>query len=180
MKTLAVQITLPKDRRTAGVLKVYTDTQPELFVAPCLGLGTGLAKVNPLRDPLKRWGNTPGGAYKPTTVIDRGARLTGRPPYGRYVIALVPVDPVVAARRHGLMIHGGRGNDKLMVTRGCVRMLDIDMARLAKICAGAVLVVQVCERASPHNEFNDKFNELLTYLRGLPRDKLRQLLALLK
>jgi hypothetical protein len=149
MKTLAVQITLPKDRRTAGVLKVYTDTQPELFVAP----------------------------------IDRGARLTGRPPYGRYVVPLVPTDPadpVVAARRHGLMIHGGRGNDKLMVTRGCVRMLDIDMARLAKICAGAVLVVQVRERASPHNEFNDKFNEVLTYLRGLPRDKLRQLLALLK
>jgi hypothetical protein len=44
-------------RRLGATKARYTDTQPELFVAPCLGLGTGLAKVNPLRDPLKRCGN---------------------------------------------------------------------------------------------------------------------------
>jgi hypothetical protein len=177
MTVASIHITLFKDRTKAGVLDVFDVGGVRIFSAPCLGLATGHPKLNPLRHPLRRWGNTPVGDYKRTMVIDRGPKFASVAPYGRYVIRLSPLDPATARNRHGLMIHAGRGNAKLMATRGCVRLLDIDMARLARLCSDAVFKVSIGEQAAARDE---KFESVLAYLRGLPRARLKQLFELVK
>ena len=45
--------------------------------------------------------------------------------------------------RVGLGIHGGLGNDKLIATYGCVRMLDKDFGRLDELLGDAEVGVTI-------------------------------------
>jgi hypothetical protein len=169
-----IRISLPTDRSRPGALELRDPDGQRLMAAPCLGRGTGHPSLNPQRSPMRRWGHTPLGDYRASAVVDRGADQAGRPPYGRYVFALRPADARVVAARKGLMIHGGRGNDRLVTTRGCVRLLDLDMARLAKALQGNDAVVTIEEAP----QIDARFAATLTYLRSLTASERSRLFQL--
>lgn len=81
---------------------------------------------NPDRDPVRPYGDTPLGRYDGKVVrFDLPDKVLGE--------AWIKLDPKsgealagLGNGRSGLGIHGGRGDEKLMPTLGCVRMYDRD------------------------------------------------------
>lgn len=127
-------ICLPNDRHKPGVLSLFIAQSMEpIFSAPCLGRSAG-APTNLERDPLKWRGDTPIGQYALTHVAQLPRPAPG---IGKLWIALDPVAGQAlhaeAAGRHGLGIHGGRGDGALKVTHGGIRLADADMAALASV-----------------------------------------------
>ena len=144
-----ITITLNKDRKKPGQLVLRDAKGQSLFSCRALGLSVGHPS-NRARDPLKHRGDTPIGRFA-TTFVSRLARpVTG---IGSLWIGLDPDDfyDTQARRaeirgRDGLGIHGGRGDDKLKATHGCVRLLDRDMSALAGI-AGKLRFTVLIEEA---------------------------------
>ena len=131
-----VQITLPSDRKKMGVLVLRDAKGKTLFSCRCLGRSAGHAS-NPSRDPLGFRGDTPLGKYAPTFVSHLARPITG---IGQLWVGLDPDDfydtqarKAELAGRRGLGIHGGRGNQLLKATHGCIRLLDKDMEDFARI-----------------------------------------------
>ena len=129
-----IVVKLPADRTQPGTLTLTLDGGAQ-FTWPCLGKADNLAAAdhnNASRDPTLPYGDTPLGIYDVTRAD------TPSPPrhdMGTTVIWLdrpIAGDAVTAAHngRTGLAIHAGRGNDRLVPTNGCVRMLDKDIDAL--------------------------------------------------
>lgn len=153
MQILAsILITVPANRRMPGSLVLSRalagGTAETIFSCACLARSAGHA-TNPDRDPMKYRGDTPVGRYAPTFVSHLPRPVTG---IGRLWIGLDPDDfhhdqarAAEIGGRRGLGIHGGRGNQMLKVTHGCVRLLDRDMADLAQIAGKLRFTVEVRE-----------------------------------
>lgn len=145
-----IHIALPADRTRPGTLDLIVEGLVALRSIPCLGKADNAraaAAKNRDRNPLLPYGDTPLGVYRAVPVV------THQPPHkrmGRWSIALLGVggparDAMVL--RSGLAIHAGRGNDRLVPTFGCVRLLDRDMAMLAQKLAGRAARIEITELA---------------------------------
>lgn len=171
-----IRVTLPHDRTRPGRLLLLSDAgappadpafRPSvpargrvLLEAPCLGKadnGQALKNGNPDRDPVRPWGDTPTGTYRPAKVI------TFSPEHatlGRFAIALVGsggqaleamLERPDKPRRTELYIHAtrsldeGRGETRLIPTYGCLRLLDADMAALAALLGDQAVAITIDE-----------------------------------
>lgn len=126
-------IEFSSDRFKPGQLVLFEGDVP-VFSAPCLGRSAGGDADNPDRDPARPYGDTPAGRYASTFVSRLPGAIAG------IGDLFIPLDAVAGpaldaerAGRRGLGIHGGRGDDRLYATRGSIRLLDKDMAELARI-----------------------------------------------
>lgn len=145
-----IKIYLPADRRRKGVLRVFRGpTQEYMMDAPCLGKadnGRAAKAGNPDRDPALPYGDTPAGEYAPAKYV-RFAEP--RPRIGEGWIPMTGISgqagDAVRGGRTGLGIHAGRGDGRLVPTYGCLRMLDRDMAWLAKLVGGDEILIEVFE-----------------------------------
>lgn len=140
-----IRIELPADRRGIGNLRLLPKAivgstssqslQTGLPQIPCIGKADNARaadKGNPYRDPIRPFGDTPFGLYKPAPIL----RL--EPTHARMGSYFLPLDGTAGEAlkaasngRNGLGIHGGRG-DRLVPTYGCIRLRDRDMAALAE------------------------------------------------
>lgn len=132
---LRIEITLPRNRHKSGVLLLLGG---ERVVATmlCLGRAAGelaAAGKNPTRDPVRRNGDTPLGVY----LAPRGVEARPRNRQAGFGAHWIPLDPIGGQAqtakdngRAGLAIHGGRGDQRLVPTAGCVRVFDKDFATL--------------------------------------------------
>ncbi len=140
-----ITIILPKNRKLPGRLELRAAEGALLFACACLGRSAGHA-TNPSRDPLLYRGHTPTGDYALTFVTALARPIPG---IGRLWVGLDPVggqaQQAEDAGRTGLGIHGGRGNDALMMTHGCIRLFDRDMAQLAKVAGKLRFTVSIVE-----------------------------------
>lgn len=150
---MRISIALPADRVRPGRLRLVSDGGVLLDV-PCLGKadsGRALKEGNPDRDPVKPYGDTPGGTYHAAKVV------TFDPEHqrmGRHAIPLIGSGgPALKAMdlRTGLYIHAtpgndaNRGTDRLIPTFGCVRLLDADMAALAQRLGDNPVEIEISE-----------------------------------
>ena len=145
-----IDISLPLSRPRPGML-VLSNTEGRPLLPPffCLGKADNARATragNPDRDPTKPYGDTPAGVYAETSLVKFGAahRRLGR--------AWIPIDGAegqalraVEGGRTGLGIHAGRGNDRLIPTYGCVRMLDREFDLLAHRVGRGPIVVTIVE-----------------------------------
>lgn len=153
-----VIVTVPKDRREPGTLLVTDEAGGVLHRCQCLAKSDSqyaLQHGNPSRDPTKAGGDTPTGLWQLTTIDERseGEGLN----MGRWVIWLgLPLGGIAvngdariaeANGRRELAIHAGRGNDRLVPTHGCIRILDHDAEALHQAIGTDDVQVQVQEAA---------------------------------
>ncbi|MBF0249946.1 MAG: L,D-transpeptidase [Alphaproteobacteria bacterium] len=145
-----ISVFVPVDRLLPGFMRVFDpDGVRVLYDLPCRTKADGADAAehdNPHRDPTRPYGDTPTGLYRPTWISRYIARHRT---FGHHAILLEGQtgDALKAAQngRTGLAIHGGRGDDKLMATYGCIRMFDRDIAMLAEEVGQAAVVVEVIE-----------------------------------
>lgn len=145
---LRVRIELPGNRYQPGALRVLQGARTVAGPWACLGRAANeLAALagNPHRDPIMHDGDTPTGLYGRTMVLP----TSGREGLGLRWIPLIPVagqalDASLKGRT-GLGIHAGRGDEKLVPTAGCVRMLDRDFATLAAALGNSSFDVEIVE-----------------------------------
>ncbi|MGD8325520.1 MAG: hypothetical protein PVF65_01265 [Sphingomonadales bacterium] len=130
-------ILLPKDRRIHGQLFCLGPQGEILFDCPALGKADSSRarhKDNPTRSPVLPYGDTPCGNYRPSEVIPLHP---AHPRIGELWIPLEGEDGDAALAhskgRRGLGIHAGRGDDRLVPTFGCVRLLDQDMQHIHQL-----------------------------------------------
>lgn len=147
-------ITLPNNRIQPGRLMALNGGVVE-FTAECLGKadnGAAAQAGNPDRDPTKPFGDTPLGDYQPAGIVHLP------PPAGHMGLLIIPLIGIslealeaMQNGRKGLAIHGGRGDDKLIPTDGCVRLLDKDMAELSAFLGQETASISI-ESGEPGNE----------------------------
>lgn len=131
-----ILILLPRDRLTAGRLHLFDQRGDKLASYHVLGKADNeraAREGNADRDPTRPYGDTPRGRFEMTAVTDS----PNPDKLGRRWIPLVGVegDALLATERGrvGLGIHAGRGDERLVVTFGCPRLLNRDMAELEKL-----------------------------------------------
>lgn len=143
----SIIITLPRDRRVPGTLEYFDDAGTSRFRCVALGRSAGHA-TNPTRNPLRFRGHTPAGDYALTFCTALARPVVG---IGSLWIGLDPVSGQALAAeqagRTGLGIHGGRGDQILKVTHGCIRLFDRDMTALAKVLGKTRFTVSIVEAA---------------------------------
>lgn len=147
MKTepFRIDVYLPTDRWKPGLMRVFSpDGARLLYDLPCRGKADGEDAAfhdNPTRNPTKEYGDTPAGLYRPASVLSFKPKHRT---FGRHAILLEgrTGDALKAMQngRTGLAIHGNRGDEHLMATYGCIRVFDRDMALLADVIDGPVVV----------------------------------------
>lgn len=128
---------LPKNRWLPGIARLQAPDGARLLGdMPCRGKADNAraAKAhNADRDPTRPWGDTPSGTYRPSSMTRfRSSHRTLGP---LAILIEGETGDALAAKqkgRTGLAVHGGRGDDKLMATYGCVRMFDRDMLALSE------------------------------------------------
>lgn len=143
-----IEVFLPRDRAKSGYLHLFEgDGECVIYDVPCRGKADNqraAANGNAARDPTLPYGDTPSGRYLPARVIRYNPR---HPTFGPYAILLEGEsgDALKAKRngRTGLAIHGGRGDDLLVATYGCIRVHDSEMGRLAHVIGDREVVVEV-------------------------------------
>lgn len=128
---MRIKIDLPYNRYNPGKLVLLSDDGEQIHSCPALGKADNQKAIkndNSGRDPVKPWGDTPEGVYAPAKLI----RLP--PPWGHLGKYFIPLEGIAGQAllakqngRTGLGIHAGRGDEKLIPTNGCVRVLDADM-----------------------------------------------------
>jgi hypothetical protein len=148
---LRFHIFLPRDRYKPGRLHVFDATGRLIHSdVPVLGKadnGRAAKAGNPDRAPMQPFGDTPTGSYVPTRRVMFGA------PHDRLGKGWFPIegatgDALVACTaggRTGLGLHAGRGNDRLVPTYGCLRVLDSDFDALAALAGDAPVQIVVEE-----------------------------------
>ena len=141
-------IVLPRNRVQPGILSVF-NIDGLAHTCACKGKadnGKARREGNARRDPARPWGDTPTGDYAPTQIdlFDEHHRSMGR--------GWIPMEgadgQALQARingRTGLAIHAGRGDEKIVVTYGCVRVLDKDFDRLVQLIGTDVVEIFIRE-----------------------------------
>lgn len=147
--TWTLRVTLPRDRRQSGDFSLIDPAGNTMLVGPCLGKADNQRAMeagNINRDPVRPYGDTPAGHYKPTRIqhlVPAHHRM------GVYVIAMVgSAGQALAAmtERTGLYVHGGRGDARLWPTYGCLRLLDRDMLAIQRRVGDALIAIEIGER----------------------------------
>jgi len=145
---LNIHIFLPKDRRRDGYLHLFDHAGQLLWAdMPARGKADNANAAkhrNPDRVPTRPWGDTPAGRYKATKVIRYAPR---HKTFGDRAILLEGIsgdaNKAKAGGRTGLAIHGGRGNDKLIATYGCVRVRDHDFEAIDLIIGDELVSITI-------------------------------------
>jgi hypothetical protein len=153
--SIRFSVTLPPQRDGLGELFVI-DTVTNVQVLgpfPCLGTSAGDTAgqhENPTRNPTKIFGHTPDGGYRVEgTLGPEAANTPARKSYGAHPrFRIVGISGaaelrqanIAAANEKPLRIHGGHQEGPykpkpgevggFVVTNGCLRMADGDIARL--------------------------------------------------
>jgi len=142
MSDWTIKVQFPTDRWQTGTVALV-NAQGKTAAGPFKSLGkasnaAAAAHLNPARDPLQPFGDTPTGGYRVVQTIATGAG-TNYPAYNYGASGAIVLDPVsgdaVTAKangRRGLLIHGGAPGTggRLRATHGCIRLSDGDMAAL--------------------------------------------------
>ena len=117
-----IKITLPANRYNYGTLKLYDKNGNQIY--SCSALGRSVSNASPL---VYR-GNTPTGIYSGYLY----GPASPRDSYGPYkVIAMDGISgQIVQSGRSGIWIHGGRSQENLSPTYGCVRVFEKDQKAL--------------------------------------------------
>lgn len=146
MKRIVIE--LPSDRRKQGSLRLYDGERLLISDVVCLGKSDGMraARANNIfRTTTKIKGDTPLGSYTSPGVTPAFVFGIGD--------TWIPIQPTAGDAlvgynngRRGLAIHGGRGNDRLMPTEGCVRLYDLDFKALASLLDGEAVEVEIVQR----------------------------------
>lgn len=131
-------------RQSPGTLRLLEEsTGVELLACPCLGKADGQAAAaagNPSRDPTKAEGDTPTGVYAAAKLLPIAPSDPNHDHMGDWFLPLIGIsgDAMRAKNngRHGLAIHAGRGDDRLVPTHGCLRIRTLDMTALKDALAG--------------------------------------------
>ena len=134
---MLITVTVPHDRTQLGTLKV------DEFECRCFcksDTAAAVAAGNPTRDPKKKDGDMPCGAYTATVgEVEQPEHSYGPHP----VIRLMPIegDALIRAKNEGLkpgklglLLHSGPLNaqGKLRPTHGCIRVDEPDHGELVK------------------------------------------------
>ena len=137
-----LRIFLPRDRSKPGFFHLFDiDGHAVLTNIRCLGKADAeraIGEGNPDRHPDLPYGDTPAGTFEPTALQ---MFPTPHPRMGTGCIPLVgasgqALDAKLRGRT-GLAIHAGRGDDRLVPTYGCIRLLQRDFDEVAKLLADA-------------------------------------------
>lgn len=143
--TLRILVKLPPRslRQNSGTLRLEDETGATLLVCDCLGKADGQAAAaanNPSRDPVEEDGDTPTGLYAAAKLLPIAPSDKNYAHMGAWFMPLIGTAGEAARAksngRHGLAIHGGRGDARLVPTHGCLRIRDIDMTSLGVILNG--------------------------------------------
>ncbi|MGQ3072559.1 MAG: L,D-transpeptidase [Ferrovibrionaceae bacterium] len=146
--TWTLSVRLPRDRRLPGNFALIDPAGNTVLVGGCLGKADGQRAIqarNPDRDQARPFGDTPTGRYRPAQI----AHLV--PPHavmGDYVIPMIGIEGralAAMAERSGLYVHGGRGNDRLVPTHGCLRLLDRDMIAIDRCVGRGLISIEIRE-----------------------------------
>lgn len=140
-----VKINLPANRNNTGTLTLIDATTGLTLFGPVSVLGrasrnTAAAHSNPGADPLKKFGDTPTGAYNVNNIVKNCAGTT-RPVLQYGESGSIVLDPsaghALTAKKNGrtgILIHAGRHANSSVVapnalkpTNGCIRMRDWDL-----------------------------------------------------
>lgn len=150
--TYALQVSLFHDREKLGSYKLVNEkTNVTVQSGVVLGLSDNSAAKahdNPMRDPLKPFGDTPTGVWIGTLF----AASTDTHAYGpnkRLLLTPVSGDAKTASTRTGIMCHGGDLNpfykqwDGLRPTDGCLRFHDAEIKSITDFVSAAGTKVNV-------------------------------------
>lgn len=153
-------VSLPKDRRAAGRFSLLSPGGSVMVHGACLGKADNQRAAkegNPKRSTTLPYGDTPTGRYAPARVREFD------PPHrtlGPWAIPLIGEegDALEAMRDGGedkpprdeLYVHAGRGDEKLIPTYGCLRLLDRDLVKIANIVGQELVEVTIDEKAVEH------------------------------
>jgi hypothetical protein len=146
-----IRIMLSLDRAIPGVLHLFGPQGRYLRSWSCLAKADNeraAAEGNPERHPTLPYGDTPTGTYAPARVQATGAKAAKLGPFWIPLIGTGANDDARCARpglgvRTGLGIHAGRGNDHLVPTHGCVRLLQSSMDDLCAYIGTDQVLVKV-------------------------------------
>lgn len=144
MKHIQLNALFPKNRDSAGWLRVEVDGRP---VAEFRALARG--SRGPGDTSLLNKGNTPTGTYSANDLIEtrNWEKQRSYGPYGAVRLKPISGNAVLAEvlGRSGLLIHGGAPGDQntwpsrlgLRPTRGCIRLSNADMKELIALLTEA-------------------------------------------
>lgn len=153
-------VSLPKDRRAAGRFSLLSPGGSVVAHGACLGKADNLRaknEGNPDRKTTLPYGDTPTGRYKPARVMAFNPR---HKVLGDWAIPMIGVegDALEAMRDGGeekpprteLYVHAGRGDEKLIPTYGCLRLLDRDLVKIVNIVGNELIEIEIAEKAVEH------------------------------
>ncbi|CDO60826.1 hypothetical protein BN1012_Phect2613 [Candidatus Phaeomarinobacter ectocarpi] len=143
-----IEISLPENRLNIGTLKVLDEDGNQLLAdIECRGKADNqraAKRGNPLRHSTYPYGDTPSGEYAPTKCV------VFREEIERFGIGWIPMEGISGDAhlakdngRTGLAIHGGRGNERLVPTFGCVRVRDIDFRHMAHVLGDDDIAISI-------------------------------------
>ena len=116
-----IAVKLKEKRSEGGTFTLYDAANTLICTGPALGKSASGAAMNVNK------GNTPTGNY--TGVL--GAVQTDTQAYGPYkVVKLTGKNNPYVPPRSGIWIHGGRNQETLTPTNGCVRVFNADQLKL--------------------------------------------------
>lgn len=150
-----IYVALPVNRIEPGRLYLVDGAGRFLFEAACRGKADGArasSEGNPNRYTVYPYGDFPSGTYYPTNVV------TLDPPHSRIGNAWIPLNgydgdarDAASNGRTGLGIHatpdddGDRGEQTLIATYGCLRVLDEEFAELCNILGDNKVLISVID-----------------------------------
>jgi hypothetical protein len=149
---VTINVVLPRDRTHLGTFTMVSDASEVLLgPVPCLGKSDNAAAIaagNPTRDMLLKDGDHPLGLSR-AVIVDAApeAEWHAFGPNKRFLLGGIS-GPAAAAKRSGIMIHGGPLNPAyiqwlgMRPTLGCLRLRDEDIASAIKVCEGAEQILE--------------------------------------
>jgi len=147
--TWTLRVSLPRDRRQSGDFELLDAAGNKVLVGGCLGKADNEQAIkagNAARDPIRPYGDTPSGLYRPARVLHLVPRHQRMGDYAIPMIGAAGQALGAMAARTGLYVHAGRGDARLVPTYGCLRLLDRDMLAIQRRVGDSLITVEIAER----------------------------------
>lgn len=141
-------VKLRHDRSQAGDYSLLDPSSVVVLRGSCLGKADNARATqagNRARNPVKPYGDTPLGRYRPAPITVFSPHHPRLGAYGIELIGEAGPALVAMAERTGLWVHAGRGDGRLVPTYGCLRLLDRDMAAMARLVGRGLVRVTIAE-----------------------------------